>query len=1014
MVTIQELEQAKKQEELILSQQVPTRRFGAGQDLRSRQQQIIQQKQEAQSNIQKIEEAKKQIEENEKQRAIEEGRQREQQDRIDRINTAIRKGSTVGLNREDRQLVGGILASHGRYGKEIAYSKLQAQQYQEQYAVASSVNPDEVIVYNPSSGASGTTKAITKPYAVASSVTGGVIVKGVDNNLYLDPMRSIAKPEQPKFIKDYTTNKPDITNVEYNYQSIPQKEIQPQKSKFYIGGEEGRGVVSYTSKEIEERRMTRESKFFGSTEYFLEGLRSKASRYFEKQGGQNPFGEDKITGKKVITASVVIPTAITFIPGSAIALPTLTAVATTAWLANIYDTASSYYYLNKGGTTLINRKIQLENKYDLSPLTSSTIIGTIDLLTGVGAGLLIKKGFYEIEDIVYPVSTTVFSISNKVMGKGKSSIYESEFLAISVKKGFFKNKVFYSFGKSNTQINEGVGSMKNRDFFNFQVAKEDVKAFNFKDSTTGFTIRKEDLGKEVYDLKYSFITGDLKANRNVVSFKSKVSGEGRNIKVKKELTNFEVEIQMNELKLTTPFKIEKEKEISLISLKGEFKNEKELIVNYPYNDIRYNKPQKFIGAGANTEIMKGVTGSTQQSVSYTLNDFTDAVKFSKGNKQFTTGINIIEKEQEVQTTTRFMKGKGKTSSNDFKDMKVSEIIKEYQNKFNNKLNTNQPKLNSIDRLPDYFGLNEQALMNNKPINTNQVLIKSNLDFKGIINQQITNSVTMNIKSFSNVKQFNSNRLLLNNQLLNNLPGINKQQLTNDQSYKVEVKTELKVIQPEMFINPTIPVLVFNFNNNDKDLIDNKLNTLPGMKENTRNKLINKNTLEQPSQLEVFKPNQIQIPKSDEGQRYSYKQITGQKYTQENRKINLKLNRTTFINRPQPRTPAFGFKLSNYKSIKSSGGINVSIRRQGKFKTIGSNLSLKQALSIGRSRASNTLGRTIRFSGDINQLKGLSLSNSMFRKPTSKSSLNQPFTFIERSKFALSQSGEQNEIRSFRL
>lgn len=104
------------------------------------------------------------------------------------------------------------------------------------------------------------------------------------------------------------------------------------------------------------------------------------------------------------------------------------------------------------------------------------------------------------------------------------------------------------------------------------------------------------------------------------------------------------------------------------------------------------------------------------------------------------------------------------------------------------------------------------------------------------------------------------------------------------------------------------------------------------------------------------------------------------------------------------TPApFLFPFNIKPSKESSSGLfGVSIRRFGKFKSIGSNLSLQQAVNLGVTKTTTTLGATFKITG------------------RGKKRLRTPFgyyqkgeLFIEKPKYRLSTTGEIGEIQMFK-
>jgi len=104
--------------------------------------------------------------------------------------------------------------------------------------------------------------------------------------------------------------------------------------------------------------------------------------------------------------------------------------------------------------------------------------------------------------------------------------------------------------------------------------------------------------------------------------------------------------------------------------------------------------------------------------------------------------------------------------------------------------------------------------------------------------------------------------------------------------------------------------------------------------------------------------------------------------------------------------------------QQTGSFLVQVRRFGVFRTIARPGTLSQAFQSGKQRVKTTLARTFRLipndKGKGITDKGFSNLGIQFRKPKKGSVLDDPFTFIEKSKFALSEKGEQSEIRNARL
>jgi len=115
--------------------------------------------------------------------------------------------------------------------------------------------------------------------------------------------------------------------------------------------------------------------------------------------------------------------------------------------------------------------------------------------------------------------------------------------------------------------------------------------------------------------------------------------------------------------------------------------------------------------------------------------------------------------------------------------------------------------------------------------------------------------------------------------------------------------------------------------------------------------------------------------------------------------------------PTTRTPIGGFPklfFGKSKEIKSSKGtFGVSIRRYGKFKTIGTGLSLGKAISLGTGRVGGTLGATFKIfptkQGKVTG--GIRIPKGFYTKTSKKGLL-----FIEQPKYRLSTTGEIGEIQ----
>jgi hypothetical protein len=151
-----------------------------------------------------------------------------------------------------------------------------------------------------------------------------------------------------------------------------------------------------------------------------------------------------------------------------------------------------------------------------------------------------------------------------------------------------------------------------------------------------------------------------------------------------------------------------------------------------------------------------------------------------------------------------------------------------------------------------------------------------------------------------------------------------------------------------------------------------------------------------SQIQI--PKQIQVPIQLPRQIQVPKQITEP----------LQILKT-----PNPIIPfgsfiPFGYVPLKVKPSKETGFgfFGVSIRRFGKFKPIGSNLSLAQAVNIGTHATGTTLGATFKISGKGN--KRIRIPFGYYSKENKGETL-----FIEKPKFRLSTPTEIGEIQMFK-
>ncbi len=109
--------------------------------------------------------------------------------------------------------------------------------------------------------------------------------------------------------------------------------------------------------------------------------------------------------------------------------------------------------------------------------------------------------------------------------------------------------------------------------------------------------------------------------------------------------------------------------------------------------------------------------------------------------------------------------------------------------------------------------------------------------------------------------------------------------------------------------------------------------------------------------------------------------------------------------PPPRRKIITFpslRLGTPKSIKTTNGFGVAVRRFGKFKTIAGGLSLPRAIGVGRERVGKTLAATFKIIPTTGSISTAFRVPKGFRR-------GKGLTFIERRGLRLSTIGETREI-----
>lgn len=186
---------------------------------------------------------------------------------------------------------------------------------------------------------------------------------------------------------------------------------------------------------------------------------------------------------------------------------------------------------------------------------------------------------------------------------------------------------------------------------------------------------------------------------------------------------------------------------------------------------------------------------------------------------------------------------------------------------------------------------------------------------------------------------------------------------------------------------------------------------------------------QPKEKEIVVPKVSQLPKAGQGSRarirqtpaqkqvplsaQTPKQVPAQKQPQKPR-LGIKTISTQILKssprfapvfptifKPQPLRPIGLF--TKVKSVPSKRGFyTVSIRRRGKFITVGKGLSLGKAFEVGKSKIQTGIGATFKVSSPKGSVEGLGTPKGFYSK---KGGL-----FVEERKYRLNTGGELQEIK----
>lgn len=124
-----------------------------------------------------------------------------------------------------------------------------------------------------------------------------------------------------------------------------------------------------------------------------------------------------------------------------------------------------------------------------------------------------------------------------------------------------------------------------------------------------------------------------------------------------------------------------------------------------------------------------------------------------------------------------------------------------------------------------------------------------------------------------------------------------------------------------------------------------------------------------------------------------------------------IGRTKLLPPKTPRTPPIPpFKNDLFQTKRNNNGFLVSVRRFGKFRTVGRARTVKEAVSIGRGITSSTLAASFKIT-PVGKGRTQPFKIPGFTRSKRKREDN---VFVELPKFRLSSKSEKNEIRRFRL
>jgi hypothetical protein len=137
--------------------------------------------------------------------------------------------------------------------------------------------------------------------------------------------------------------------------------------------------------------------------------------------------------------------------------------------------------------------------------------------------------------------------------------------------------------------------------------------------------------------------------------------------------------------------------------------------------------------------------------------------------------------------------------------------------------------------------------------------------------------------------------------------------------------------------------------------------------------------------------QVQSSKQSQVQSQVQMQAQVQSQLSLQKQISVQTQMSKVVKLPELSSGVFG------KGERNNYGVQV--KSKGSFKTLGTGLSLKNAISLGSGRVGQTSARSFRIVSNNQVVKNLNLNNFY----------NKGGTLIERSKFAINTPGERSEI-----